>query len=103
MVSREEFAALALACPGATARPHFDRTAYRTRRIFVTLAADGLSANVKLSVDDQALRCALHPESLAPVPNKFGDHGWTTIDLGRADRALVESLLADAARDASRK
>lgn len=103
MVSRDEFDTIALSFAGATAHPHFDRLAYRIRRIFVTLAADGRSANIKLSAEDQALRCALHPEALSPVPGKWGLQGWTTIDLDRAECALVENLLSVAAADAARK
>ncbi len=103
MVTREEFEAVARSFAGVTTHPHFDRTAFKVRRIFATLAGDGRNANVKLAPEEQALRCTLHPRSLAPLPNKWGDQGWTTIDLERADGALVESLLSVAAADAARK
>jgi len=37
---------IALNLPGAVSAPHFDRTAFKVKRIFATLAADGLSANL---------------------------------------------------------
>lgn len=103
MISREEFDAVAKSFAGVTAHPHFDRTAYKNRRIFVTLAADGLSANVKLARDEQEMRCALHPGALSPVPNRFGAQGWTTIDLEAAELDLLKSLLRGAAESAARK
>ena len=50
MITAERFAALALALDDATAAPHMERVAFRTPlRIYATLAADGASANIKLS------------------------------------------------------
>jgi hypothetical protein len=103
LVTREKFDAVAKSFAGVTTHPHFDRAAYKIRRIFVTLAGDGRSANVKLTRDEQEMRCALHPEALSPVPNKFGGQGWTTIDLVAADIDLVRSLLGSAAVAAARK
>lgn len=103
MVTPGEFTSIALSFDGVTAYPHFDRTAYKIRRIFVTLAGDGRSANVKLARDEQDMRCTLHPRVLSPVPNKFGEQGWTTIDLAVADSDLVRSLLASAVVAAARK
>jgi hypothetical protein len=44
---------LALALEGVTAAPHFDRTAFKVKRIFATLAADGLTANFKFTPGEQ--------------------------------------------------
>ena len=85
----EEFRALALALPGTAEAPHFDRHAFRVRRIYATLAADGLSANLNLSPDEQEHYCALWPEALAPVPNAWGARGWTTATL---DRIAADAL-----------
>ncbi len=85
-----EFEALALSLPGATARPHFDRTAYRVRKGFATLAPDRASANLFLTPEDQAHWCGLLPEAFAPVPNKWGARGATTVLL---DRVGADALL----------
>lgn len=103
MITREEFDAVAKSFAGVTTHPHFDRTAYKIRRIFVTLAGDGLTANVKLAREEQQMRCTLYPDALSPVPNKFGEQGWTTIDLTRASLPLLQSLLDTAMVAAARR
>jgi hypothetical protein len=62
---------LARALPGVVDYPHFDRRAFKARVIFVTLAADRLSANFKFTLDEQALKCALAPDAFAAIPD-----GW---------------------------
>lgn len=69
---------MALALEGTTASPHFDRTAFKVTRTYVTLAADGLSANFRFMPDEQALKCMLLPVAFSPVPNAWGAQGWTT-------------------------
>ena len=69
---------MALALEGTAAAPHFDRTAFKVARTYVTLAADGLSANFRFMPDEQALKCLLLPDAFSPVPNAWGAQGWTT-------------------------
>ena len=47
---------IALSLPGSTEAPHFDRTAFRAARIYVTLAADGLMANFMFTPDEQEFK-----------------------------------------------
>ncbi|WP_293867620.1 MmcQ/YjbR family DNA-binding protein [uncultured Alsobacter sp.] len=75
------FRDLALALPGTTEAPHFDRRAFRVRTTYATLPPDGATANLRLTPDDQAHWCGLLPAALAPVPNKWGQQGWTTVTL----------------------
>jgi hypothetical protein len=86
------FRRLALALPGASAAPHFDRTAFRARVIFATLAPDGQAANLKLTPEEQAFRCALVPDAFAPVAGGWGRQGWTQAVLA----ALTQEELAAA-------
>ncbi len=91
------FKKLALSFAGTEARPHFDRTAFRTtRKTFATLAADGKDANVMLDADAQDAFCNLHPTWARPVAGGWGRMGWTTLLLAKADAAEVKKLLADA-------
>lgn len=94
MADAAAFSRLALALDGASAAPHMDRTAFRVKRIFATLASDGLSANLKLAEDEQELKCAVAPEAFRPVPGGWGRMGWTTVDLP----SVTEAELADALR-----
>src|SRR3954451_24776874 len=43
---------MALALVGTSEAPHFDRAAFKVMRIYVTLAADGRTANFKFSPDE---------------------------------------------------
>lgn len=83
MATADDLRRLALSLDGATSAPHFDRTAFKVARSFATLAADGLTANVKLTPDEQQLKCLTHPQAFEPVPNAWGAQGWTTVTLAR--------------------
>lgn len=75
------FRRLALALPGATEAPHFDRPSFRTRVIFATLSPDGQTANLNFSPEEQEFRSTLHPEAFAPTPDAWGRRGWTRATL----------------------
>lgn len=89
------FRRLALAFPDTSEAPHFDRAAFRTpQRIFTTLAADGLSANLKLEPDHQALLVAEHPAAFQPVSGGWGRMGWTVVTLEAISAAELKGALA---------
>ena len=81
MASGKELRLIALSLEGTTEAPHFDRAAFRVARIYATLAADGRTANLKLSPEEQEFKCMLAPEAFAPVPGAWGKQGWTTATL----------------------
>lgn len=84
---------MALALEGTTEAPHFDRTAFKVRRIYVTLAPDGKTANFMLSREEQEFKCMLLPGALAPVPNKWGEKGATTGNLAALTPGDLQDLL----------
>lgn len=84
---------LALALDGTTEAPHFDRAAFKVMRIYVTLAADGKTANFKFTRDEQALKCTVAADAFAPVPNAFGKQGWTTATLSKLTIPELKSAL----------
>jgi hypothetical protein len=92
MANAADLVRLARALPGVVDYLHFDRRAFKARVTFVTLAADGLSANFKFSLDQQALKCAVAPDAFAPILNGWGRRGWTVATLA----ALSEAELAAA-------
>lgn len=94
MVSAEDLRRAALALDGTSEAPHFDRAAFRVRRIYVTLAADGRTANFKFTPEEQAMRLMLQPEAFAAVPGGFGRQGWTTATLANLGVADLEEALA---------
>ena len=91
MTTSSEFTAIALALDGTTEAPHFDRRAFKVARIYATLAADGLTANLKLTPDEQEFKVMLAPEAFVPIDNAWGRQGWTTAVLAKLS---VEELQA---------
>ena len=98
MASGKDLRRAALSLEGTTEAPHFDRAAFRVARIYATLAADGRTANLKLSPEEQEFKCMLTPEAFAPVPGGWGKQGWTTATLS----ALSAPELGDALETAWR-
>jgi hypothetical protein len=103
MATAKDLRRLALALEGTTEAPHFDRAAFRVARIYVTLAADGKTANFKLTPDEQEFKCMMQPEAFSPVPNAWGRQGWTTATLAKLTAADLASALEMAWRHALAK
>ncbi|MEQ1578635.1 MAG: MmcQ/YjbR family DNA-binding protein [Hyphomicrobium sp.] len=96
MATAKDLRRIALALEGTTEAPHFDRLAFKAAKIFVTLAADGKTANFKFSPGDQELKCLTAPEAFAPVPNAWGRQGWTTATLTALTVAELKGALQQA-------
>ena len=92
MATAKDFRRIALSLEGTTEAPHFNRAAFKVRRIYATLAADGKSANLMLTPDEQALKCEVAPDAFSPIPNAWGARGATTAKLS----ALSAPYLRDA-------
>jgi hypothetical protein len=93
MSSARDFRRIALSLHGTTEAPHFDRAAFKVARIYATLAADGRTANLKLSPDEQEFKCLLAPKAFAAVPNAWGKQGWTTVTLSAVSAAELKVAL----------
>jgi hypothetical protein len=96
MATGKDLHRMALALEGTQAAPHFDRTAFKVARTYVTLSADGRSANFKFTPDEQELKCLTAPEAFAAVPNKWGQQGWTTATLSKLSAAQLKVALETA-------
>ncbi len=103
MADSADLARLALGLPGVAQYPHFDRTAFKARVTFATLAADGLTANLKLDPGEQALKCAVAPDAFEPLPNAWGQQGWTIAHLAALSEAELGAALEMAWRHAQPK
>lgn len=97
-MTTEAFTDLALAFPGTEAAPHFDRTAFRVvkKRIFATMHEPSQTVNIVLTPGEQAEFCELGGGGIYPVPNKWGEKGWTTFDLRALGTELVQAALETA-------
>ncbi len=103
MATAKDLRRLALALEGTSDAPHFDRTAFKVARTYVTLAADGKTANFKFTPDEQEFKCMLAPEAFSPVPNGWGKQGWTTATLSKLKVAELQDALAVAHAHAVKK
>jgi hypothetical protein len=93
MATGEDFKRLAMALEDTTCAPHFERTAFKGGRIYATLGPDGFTANLKLTPDEQELKCLTAPDAFEPVPNAWGKQGWTTVKLAALSRDELEAAL----------
>jgi hypothetical protein len=103
MATAKNFRRIALSLEGTTEAPHFDRAAFKVRRIYATLAADGKSGNLMLTTDEQALKCEVAPEAFSPIPNAWGARGATTAKLSALTATELHDALITAWRHALTK
>jgi len=100
MASGADLRRIALSLEGTLDAPHFDRTAFKVARIYATLAADGLTANLRFTPADQEFKCMLAPAAFRPVPGGWGRQGWTAATLGELSLPELKAALELAWREA---
>jgi hypothetical protein len=100
MANGKDLRRVALSLEGTTEAPHFDRPAFKVARIYATLAADGKTANLKLSPEEQEFKCLLAHEAFAPVAGGWGRQGWTVATLSALTAAELKDVLGTAWRHA---
>jgi len=94
MVSLTQFAALALALPNTSEHPHFENVSFKAKnKIFATLNPVEIRACLKFTLEQQAHYCAIDENLIFPVPNKWGKHGWTLVNLKTIDQELLIEIL----------
>ena len=93
MATAKRLRELALGLEGTTEAPHFDRQAFKARRIYVTLDAQEKTANFNFTPEEQEMKCAMYPGAFIPIPNKFGTNGWTTAVLAKLSDAELTAAL----------
>ena len=103
MASGADLRRMAFALAGTSEAPHFERAAFKVARIYVTLAADGRTANFKFTPDEQEFKCMMASDAFAPVPGGWGTQGWTTATLSAMSAAQLQDALETAWRHAVQK
>ncbi|UYO00317.1 MAG: MmcQ/YjbR family DNA-binding protein [Devosia sp.] len=93
MTKSETFTQIAMSLEGTRSAPHFDRIAFKVRRTFATLAADGMSANLKFTPDEQEFKCAVAPDLFSAIPNGWGRQGWTVLNFKGANADDMRAAL----------
>jgi hypothetical protein len=90
---------IALALPAAEERLTWDTDiTFRVRDKIFAIGGEGSThVSVKASLEAQAELLEMDPVTFARSAY-VGRFGWVTVDLGRVDRPLLESLIRDAWR-----
>lgn len=89
MVSIERFKELCYAFPGVSDYQHFNRRAFKSKRIFVTLHQEKREANFMFNTEYQQQFCSLNPKAIKPLPNKWGLRGVTNMLLDEVDEDIL--------------
>ncbi len=94
MIDTETARQIALALPGTTEHPHFDKQAFKAnKRIYATLWKKERRVMVKLTLIDQSVFSSFDPTIIYPVPNKWGLQGCTFIELDKVPREMLADAL----------
>src|SRR5690349_14146468 len=97
MIIAETARQIALSMPGTEEYDHVGRPAFRANnRTFSTLWMQDQLMMVKLSPIDQSVFCAFDSSIFYPVPNKWGQQGFTLVDL----KKVRLDMLTDAIKTA---
>src|SRR5688572_74162 len=92
----ETFRQIALSLPETSEQPHFERTSFRTKKIFATLDIEKNLACLMLSEIDQSVFCGIGKSVIYPVPNKWGKQGATYVELGKVRKTVLKDALKKA-------
>lgn len=94
---------LLLSFPEVTEEPHFEKISYRVKKkIIATYDLEKQRACLKLSTQDQEDFSGSH-SFVEAVPNKWGNQGWTFVELERAEEKNLRELLLAAYRTVAPK
>ena len=97
MIKVEDAKALALSLPGTGEQPHFNLTAFTVKKkIFATLSLEDKTLNLKFTPVEQLIFCPPQSDIIFPVTGGWGRLGWTTINLNKASKKLVNAALSQA-------
>ena len=94
MVSPEFLRTTALSFAETCELPHFEKTSFRVgKKIFATFDAKTNICCVKLSPTDQHVFSSYDNTLFMPLTNKWGDMGWTNIDMEKVEKEMFTDLL----------
>lgn len=94
MVDLETARNVCLSLPLVEEYDHFGKPAYRVgKKIFVTLHLDRKRAVVKLLKSEQPEWCEKYGRAVFPVQNKWGQLGWTNVELEMMSEEVFRKLV----------
>lgn len=95
MVDLETARQIALSLPGAYEQDHFGIPSFRAnKRIFATLWIHQNRMMVKLPSIHQSAFHSFNPEIFFPVPNKYGEHGATLVELSKVEKEMLTDAIS---------
>ncbi len=78
---------------GINVQPHFEKISYRIgKSIVATYNESTFMFTVKLPLDDQESYSILYPNNVYPVPNKWGNVGWTHVDIDGLQESIIQEI-----------
>lgn len=87
---------IALSFPEVTVELHFEKISFRVKKkIFATYDEKTDRATVKLTAFEQNRFSSSHP-NIFPVDNKWGNQGWTFVELDNVRQGLLTDVLKTA-------
>lgn len=97
MVDIETFKTLAMAFAETKEFPHFEKPSFRiNNKIFVTLDISNERICLKLTSKDQSVFCLIDKTVIYKVNNKWGNQGWTFVELKKVKKHLLKDVLSKA-------
>jgi predicted DNA-binding protein (MmcQ/YjbR family) len=104
MTDSSNFQKLALTFPGTEEHPHFEKKSFRVKKkIWATLDILNHRVCLKLSPIDQSVFCAYDKAIIYPADNKWGQHGWTMVELSKIKNAMLKDISAIAYKEVAGK
>ena len=93
----EKIRLLALSFPETSEQPHFEKTSFRVgKKIFATYDQVNNRLCIKLNEIDQHAFSAFDKTTIYPVPNKWGQQGWTFIELNTVNEDALKDAVIQA-------
>ena len=97
MITNNAARTFALSFDAVEEKPHFEKTSFRVNgKIFMTLDEANAKACIKLSAIDQDVFALIDKAVIYPVPNKWGQQGWTFIELKTVPTAIFKQAITTA-------
>ena len=85
---------LAMGFDGVEESPHFEKTSFRVnKKIFLTIEEKNCRGCLKLSEIDQDIFAKMDSKSFYAVPNKWGQQGWTFVELKKVKKEIFSDAL----------
>jgi len=105
MISELQYIEIALSFPNTERIKHFDRIGFKVKdkRMFSTYLDRNNTANLFLTPAQQKKYCEIEPDNFYPVPNKWGEHGATTVELDTISKDLLIEALTAAYNEVNKK